>query len=92
MKFDFEGHTYRIRFQYAPILVAKGGKVILDNPLEREIRAKAYKGDPSFPSELPLQKNPSVVAQFRTSLGTCWGATFSTPTVNTATEFKATSD
>jgi hypothetical protein len=39
-----------------------------------------------------LQQDPSVVAQFKTSLGACWGATFSTPTVNTATEFKAKSD
>ena len=41
---------------------------------------------------LPVQKNPSLVAQFKTSLGACWGATFSTPTVNTASEFKARSD
>jgi hypothetical protein len=41
---------------------------------------------------LPLQQTPSVVAQFRTSFGACWGATFSTPTVKTATEFKAKSD
>jgi hypothetical protein len=50
------------------------------------------KGNPAFPTGLPLQKNPSEVAQFKTSLGTCWGATFSTQTVNTATEFKAKSD
>jgi hypothetical protein len=39
-----------------------------------------------------LEENPSVVAQFKTSLETCWGATFSTPAVNTATKFKAKSD
>jgi hypothetical protein len=48
------------------------------------------KGNPPFPAGLPL--TPSVVAQFKTSAGKCFGATFSTPTVNTATEFKGKSD
>jgi hypothetical protein len=33
-----------------------------------------------------------VVVQVKSSLGTCWGATFSAPTVVTTTEFKAKSD
>ena len=59
-------------------------------PLKAKVRVRAM-NSPGFPL-LPLQADPSVVAQFRTSLGTCWGATFSTPTVNTTTEFKAKSD
>jgi hypothetical protein len=46
---------------------------------------------PAFPP-LPLPATSSVVVQLKTSLGTCWGATFSTPTVNTATKFRARSD
>jgi cysteine-rich repeat protein len=59
-------------------------------PLKAKVQVKA-KGNPAL-SALPLQTSPGVVAQFKTSLGTCWGATFSTPTVNTATKFKAKSD
>lgn len=59
-------------------------------PLKAKLQVKA-KGNPAF-SAFPLQTSPGVVAQFKTSLGTCWGATFSTPTVNTATKFKAKSD
>jgi probable HAF family extracellular repeat protein len=50
------------------------------------------KGDPAFPAGLPLHTSPRVVAQFKTSLEKCWGATFSTPIKNSATEFKAKSD
>jgi hypothetical protein len=49
-------------------------------------------GQTSADSRLPLHKAPRVVAQFRTSLGKCWGATFSTAIKNTATEFKAKSE
>ena len=59
-------------------------------PLAATVRVRAKNSAALAP--LPLQSAPSVVAQFKTSLGTCWGATFSTPTVNTATEFKAKSD
>src|SRR4029077_10784632 len=60
-------------------------------PHAAKIQVKA-KGNPAFPTGLPLPTTPGVVAQLKTSLGTCWGATFSAPTVDTATEFKATSD
>ncbi len=40
----------------------------------------------------PLPGDPGVIAQLKTSLGTCWGASFSRPTVKTATEFRAKSD
>ena len=59
-------------------------------PLKGRVQVKAM-NSPAFPP-LPLQADPSVVAQLKTSLGACWGATFSAPTVNTATEFKAQSD
>jgi hypothetical protein len=59
-------------------------------PLKAEVRVKAI-NSPAL-AQLPLQSAPSVVVQLKTSLGTCWGATFSTPTVNTATKFKAKSD
>jgi hypothetical protein len=59
-------------------------------PLKAKVRVKAM-NSPEFPP-LPLQSDPSVIAQLKTSLGACWGATFSTPTVNTATEFTAKSD
>jgi cysteine-rich repeat protein len=59
-------------------------------PLRGKVQVKAM-SSPSF-GPLPLQGAPSVIAQFKTSLGMCWGATFSTPTVNTVTEFKAKSD
>jgi len=59
-------------------------------PFRAKVQVKA-KNSPEF-APLPLQQNPSVVAQLKTSFGACWGATFSTPTVNTATEFKARSD
>jgi cysteine-rich repeat protein len=64
----------------------KGGTI----PMQGRVQVKAMRG-PSF-GPLPLPGDPGVTAQFRTSLGTCWGATFSMPTVNTATEFKAKSD
>jgi lysophospholipase L1-like esterase len=61
-------------------------------PFKAKVRVQA-KGNPSFPSGLPLQTRAGgIVAQFKTSLGTCWGATFSTPIVNTATKFRAKSD
>jgi probable HAF family extracellular repeat protein len=60
-------------------------------PLKAKVQVKAG-ANPAFPTGLPLQQNPSVVAQFKTSQGKWWGAVFSTPTVNTATEFKAGSD
>lgn len=59
-------------------------------PLLAKVRVKTM-NSPVFPA-LPLQQNPSVVVQFKTSFGACWGATFSAPTANTATEFKAKSD
>ena len=60
-------------------------------PLKAKVQVKAN-GNPAFPAGLPLQTTPGVVAQFKTSLGSCWGATFSAPTVTTGTEFKAKSD
>lgn len=59
-------------------------------PFKAKVQVKAM-DSPSF-GPLPLQDDPSVIAQFKTSLGTCWGATFSMPMVNTAKEFKAKSD
>lgn len=41
---------------------------------------------------LPLQQNPSVVAQLRTSSGKCWGATFTAPGVNVDGQFSDRSD
>jgi cysteine-rich repeat protein len=54
-----------------------------------KLQVKA-KGNPAFPAGLPL--TPAVVAQFKTSAGECFGATFSLPSVLSATEFKAKSD
>jgi hypothetical protein len=68
-------------------VVLKAGTV----PLKAKVQVKAKKGNPSL-SALPLQSNPHVVAQFKTSQGKCWGAIFSTPTVNMPTGFKAKSD
>ena len=59
-------------------------------PLLGKVQVKAMSSSSFGP--LPLQGDPSVIAQLKTSLGTCWSATFSTPTVNTVTEFKAKSD
>ena len=59
-------------------------------PRWAKVRVRAM-NSPEF-GLLPLQSAPSVVAQFKSSLGDCWGATFSTPKVNTATQFKANSD
>jgi cysteine-rich repeat protein len=58
-------------------------------PLRAKVQVKA-KANPAL--SLPLQQSPRVVAQLKTSLGTCWSATFSTPKLNSATEFKAKSD
>jgi cysteine-rich repeat protein len=58
-------------------------------PLKAKVQVKAR--DSTTFGPLPLQQDPSVVAPVKTSVGTCWGATFSRPTVNTATEFKAKS-
>lgn len=60
-------------------------------PLKAKVLVRAT-ADPTFPAGLPLRNNPTVVAQFKTSRGTCWGAVFSAPTLNTVTEFKAKSD
>ncbi len=57
-------------------------------PLQGKVQVKGV-NSPSFRS-LPLTS--SVIVQFQTSLGTCWGATFSTPMLNTPTVFKAKSD
>ncbi|HLK11004.1 MAG TPA: IPT/TIG domain-containing protein [Candidatus Binatia bacterium] len=59
-------------------------------PLQAKVQVKAMRS-PSF-GPLPLQAAPGVIAQLVSSQGSCWGATFSTPTVRTATEFKAKSD
>jgi len=60
-------------------------------PLAAKVQVKA-KGNLLFPVGLPLPTALGVVAQVKSSLGTCWGATFSTPTLITTTEFKAASD
>jgi cysteine-rich repeat protein len=59
-------------------------------PLKAKVQMKAA-SSPSF-GPLPLRGNPSVIAQVRSSLGPCWGATFSKSGVNTGAEFKAKSD
>jgi len=59
-------------------------------PLKARVYVKAM-NSPAF-APLPVPQNSSVVAQFKTASGGCWGATFSAPTVNTATKFKAKSD
>jgi hypothetical protein len=59
-------------------------------PLKGKVRVTG-KGS-AFSVGLPLQTGPGVVAQFKTSNGECWGASFSAPTINTATEFKGKSD
>jgi hypothetical protein len=60
-------------------------------PLASKVQAKA-KGNLALPVGLPLPSALGVVAQVRSSLGTCWGATFSAPTVATPTAFRAKSD
>ena len=60
-------------------------------PGKAKVRVTA-KGNPTPMAGLPLHKAPRVVAQFKTSLGKCWGATFSTAIKNTATKFKAKSE
>lgn len=47
-------------------------------------------GNPAF-SVVSLSLAPGTVVQFKTSLGTCWEATFLTAIRSTATEFKAKS-
>jgi len=59
-------------------------------PLKAKIQVKAVNSPALAP--LPWPATPSVVVQFQTSLGGCWGATFSMPSENTPTKFKATSD
>jgi hypothetical protein len=58
-------------------------------PLQAKVRVKA-RNSPSF-GPLPAAGD-TIIAQFRTSLGTCWGGSFSTPSVSSATEFRAKSD
>jgi len=60
-------------------------------PLAAKVQVKA-KGNLLFPVGLPLPTALGVVAQVKSSLGNCWGASFSTPTLVTTTEFKAKSD
>jgi hypothetical protein len=59
-------------------------------PLRAELQVIATQRPVIGP--LPLVQDPSVVVQLRSSLGTCWGAAFSAPSVNTATEYRAKSD
>ncbi len=59
-------------------------------PLKAKVQVKATTGP--LPVPLPWRHDPSVVAQLRTSSGACWGATFSAPTVDSATELKTKSD
>ncbi|HVM95577.1 MAG TPA: IPT/TIG domain-containing protein, partial [Candidatus Acidoferrales bacterium] len=60
------------------------------NPLKAQVQVKAV-NSPTF-SLTPLQPGQSMIAQLVTSSGGCWGATFSTPTVNSAVKLKAKSD
>jgi hypothetical protein len=53
-----------------------------------KVQVKA-KGNRAFPAGLPF---PPVVAQFKSSAGKYFGATFSRPSVVSTTEFKAKSD
>jgi uncharacterized delta-60 repeat protein len=56
-----------------------------------KVQVKAKGAHLVVPS-LPLSSDPSVVAEVRTSDGQCFGATFSTPIVNDAAQYRATSD
>ena len=58
-------------------------------PLKAKVKVSAQ-GNPAF--SLPLPQEPAMVVQFKTSLGTCWEATFLTAVKSTASEFKAKSD
>jgi hypothetical protein len=60
-------------------------------PLRARLQVQAMR-DPEFPAGLPLSGSPNVIAQLKTSFGACWGATFSAPTNDTATKFRAKSD
>jgi cysteine-rich repeat protein len=60
-------------------------------PLAAKILVRA-RGNVLFPTGLPSPAVQGVLAQVRSSLGTCWGATFSAPILITTTEFKAKSD
>jgi hypothetical protein len=68
-------------------------KVILklkSPPTKSSVQVQAA-GDLTL-APLPLQKNPSVLAQIRWVSGQCWGATFSTAIKSDAEKFVAKSD
>lgn len=58
-------------------------------PLKAKVQVRAA-NSPGF--ALPSPQYPRLIAQLRSSSGACFGATFSTPTVNGAKEYKAKSD
>ena len=64
---------------------AQGGHSAVDG----EGGCRSARGNPAF--SLPLSPYPAMVVQFKTSLGTCWEATFLTAIRSTAREFKAKS-
>jgi cysteine-rich repeat protein len=59
-------------------------------PLKAKIQVVATHS-PTFPT-LPLAPGGAVVAELMTSTGTCWGAAFSAPSVDTAKKYEAKSD
>ena len=58
-------------------------------PRKAKLKVTAQ-ADPAF--TLPLPQEPAMLVQFKTSLGTCWEATFLTATKSTDTVFRAKSD
>jgi len=60
-------------------------------PGRTKVRVVAKK-NPTFPTSLPLHVQPRVVAQYKSSHGTCWGAAFSAPSANGTGLFRAKSD
>jgi len=60
------------------------------DPTKSKAQVRAA-GDLTLPA-LPLQHDPSVVAQIRWASGQCWSATFSSPSKSDAEQFTAKSD
>ena len=79
-------------FSYQDLAGASDGlRSLVMRTNQNRIRAKV-RGMEFQPPMLPLTGDPVITVQLRNSVGSCWGATYSKPSVNSRTRLHARSD
>jgi hypothetical protein len=84
--FDYKERTSTY-FGVQRVILQVGGS----DMAKMKVKAKGPTLDPPE-APLPMSVDPNVTVQLRNTAGSCWGADFSAPTVNTVEGFKAKSD